>query len=100
MYMLQFSFMKGIFQKLSILWWSLNPHFPLRGFINLLRPRQNSCHFADIFRLIFLHENCCILIQISLRLVPEASIHSKSALNQKMACCPTSDEPLFDGLIY
>ena len=33
----------------------------------MLRPRQNGCpHFADISKLIFFHQNCFILISISL----------------------------------
>ena len=35
------------------------------------RPGQNGRHLADnIFRCIFLNENICILIKISLKLVP------------------------------
>ena len=31
---------------------------------NTLWPEQNGCHFADdIFKFIFLHENCCILFR-------------------------------------
>ena len=37
-----------------------------RRTINVLKPIQNVSHFADdIFKLIFLYQNCCILIQIS-----------------------------------
>ena len=33
--------------------------------------RQNGCHFTDdIFKFIFLFENCWIFIQISMKLVP------------------------------
>ena len=39
--------------------------------INTLRPRQNGRHFADdIFECIFLNENVCIPIKISLKFVP------------------------------
>ena len=35
--------------------------------LNTLRLKQNGCHFADaIFKHIFVNENICILIQISL----------------------------------
>ena len=40
----------------------------LKYWLNKLRLRQND-HFADyIFKLIFLNKNCCIFIQISLRI--------------------------------
>ena len=40
-----------------------------------LRLEQHGCHFADnIFKQIFLNENCCILIEISLKFVPEARV--------------------------
>ena len=43
--------------------------------INILRPKQNSRHFAyDFFKMIFLNENCCILIDVSLKFVPKAGI--------------------------
>ena len=36
---------------------------------NTLRPRQNGWHFADnIFKILYLNENSCILLQVSLRL--------------------------------
>ena len=45
---------------------------------NALRLRQNGCHFADnIFKCTFLNEIFCILIQISLKFVPEGPIDSK-----------------------
>ena len=39
--------------------------------VKTLRPKQNGCQFAeDIIKLIFLPENCCILIQILLKFIP------------------------------
>ena len=36
-------------------------------FINISRWKQNTCHFTHvIFKYIFLNENYCVLIQISL----------------------------------
>ena len=35
--------------------------------INILRLRQNDCHFAEIFKPIFLYGNFCVLIPISLK---------------------------------
>ena len=40
--------------------------------LNSSSPEQNSRHFTDgIFKCIFMNENVCILIQISLKFVPE-----------------------------
>ena len=55
---------------------------------------QNGCHLADnVFKLIFLNENCCIFIQISLTFVPKGPINNKSTLVQKTAWCRTGDTP-------
>ena len=49
--------------------------------IDTLRPRQDNCHFADaIFKVIFVSENSCILIKISLTYVPGGPVYHKSAL--------------------
>ena len=54
--------------------------------IYTLRPRQDGWHFADnIFRCIFLNENFCITIWISLKLVLEGLFDNKSALVEIMA---------------
>ena len=51
--------------------------------------------FADgIFKFIFLNEKYCILIKISLELVPKGPIDNKSALIQVMAWRWTGDKPL------
>ena len=43
--------------------------------------RQDGYHFADdIFNIIFLHENGCIFIQISLKSVPKGAIINIPAL--------------------
>ena len=52
-----------------------------------LRPEWNSLHVADnIFKWIFFNENFCILIQISMRIVPNGSPANKSALAQVRIC--------------
>ena len=43
---------------------------------NTLRPRQNGCHFADIFKCIFFNENVWILINISLRFIPQGPVNN------------------------
>ena len=48
----------------------------------------------DIFKLTFLNEKDCILIEISLKLVPHGPIDNKSSLAQVMACRLTGSKPL------
>ena len=62
--------------------------------INTFRPRQKGCHFADdIFRLVSSYEKCSLLIQISLRFVPNGPIDSMATLVQIMAWHQTGDKP-------
>ena len=50
-------------------------------FINSSPPGQNGRHFADdIFRCIFVNENFCILIKISLKFVAKSPIDNRPAL--------------------
>ena len=59
--------------------------------------KWNGRHFAvDIFKCIILYENCCILIQISLKFVWKGPVNDKPALVQIMAWCRTSYKPLFE----
>ena len=52
-----------------------------KNLINTLRPRQNGRHFPDdIFKWIFLNENLSILIDISLKFVPNGPINNIPAL--------------------
>ena len=53
----------------------------------------------DIFKCIFLNENVSILIQISLKFVPECPIDNKSALVQVMAWRRTGDKPLSEPMM-
>ena len=54
--------------------------------INRSLPGQNGRHFMDdILRCIFVNETFCILIKISLKFVPQGSIHNDSALASIMA---------------
>ena len=49
--------------------------------INLFPPEENGCHFADvIFRNIFANEKFCILIEISLKFVPNGPSDNNPAL--------------------
>ena len=48
--------------------------FPLQYKIKILRPKQNGRHYANISKLLFLYDKCCIWlkwIQVSLKLAPK-----------------------------
>ena len=48
---------------------------------NTLRPRQTGRHFPDdIFRSVFLNENCCIFMKFSLKIVPHGPVNNIPAL--------------------
>ena len=65
----------------------------------MLRLKQNGCDFADnFFNFIFLNENLCILIQISLKFVPRV-IDNQQALVHIMVWHQKGDEPLFESTI-
>ena len=62
--------------------------------------RQNDPLFADgIFKRIFLNENICILVKISLNFVPKGPIDNMSALVQIMAWIWTCDKPLSEPMM-
>ena len=61
---------------------------------NLLRQRRNRCHFADIFKCIFLNENVWISIDVPLKFVPKGPINNIPALVQIMAWHRLGDKPL------
>ena len=56
-------------------------------FSNTLRQRHNGCHFADIFKFIFLNGKFCILIKISLKMILKGPIYNKSSLVQVKSWC-------------
>ena len=58
------------------------------------RDKMATMFADDIFKFIFLNKKCCILIKISLELVPKVPIDNKSALIQVMAWHWTGDKPL------
>ena len=66
-----------------------------KRYFNSSPPGQKDHHFADdVFRCIFVNENICIWIQISLKFVPERPFDNKSALVQIMAWCRKGDKSL------
>ena len=61
---------------------------------NTLRPSQNGPHFPDdIFKRIFLNAKWCILINISLKFVPQGPINNIPLLVQIIAWCRSGDKP-------
>ena len=57
-------------------------------------------HFAEnIFKSIFLNENCYILIKIWLKFVTKGSFDKKPALVQIMTCRQTVDKPLSEPMM-
>ena len=52
----------------------------------------------DNFQCIFLNEEFCILIRISLNVVPKGPIDNKRALIQVMALCRIGDKPLLEPM--
>ena len=60
--------------------------------VNTLRPRQNGCHFPDIFKCIFLNEK--LQLKMSLKFVPKGPVDNIPALVQIMAWRRPGDKPL------
>ena len=54
---------------------------------------------AAISKYIFLCENCCVLIQTSLKFVSTGPINNKPALDQIIAWCRTDDKPLSEPML-
>ena len=68
--------------------------------VNTLRPRWNGCHFPDeIFKCIFLNENVCFTIKISLTFVPSGQINNIPALVQIMALHRSDDKALSEPMM-
>ena len=84
----------------SVATW-IEPHHNTWGkSLNTLRPRPNGRHFADdIFKCIFLNENVCIPIKISMKFVPKGPINNIPALVQIMAWRRPGDKPLSEPMM-
>ena len=67
--------------------------------INTLNPRQNGCHFPDIFKWIFSNENAWILVKISLKFVPKGLIDNIPALVLIMAWHRIGNKPLSEPML-
>ena len=71
-----------------------------KGLLNSSPPGQNGRHFADdTFKCIFVNQNSCNLIQISLTFVLNGPIDDKPALVQVMAWHRTGDKPLHEPML-
>ena len=57
-----------------------------------IEPRQNGCHFADIFKCIFFKENLCLLITISLKFTPTGAIIINPSLVKIMGWHQTGEK--------
>ena len=67
---------------------------------NTLRPRQDGRHFADdIFTCNFVNENCCILIEFSLKYVRKGPIDNNPSLVRIMAWRRSGDKPLSEPMM-
>ena len=68
--------------------------------LNILRPRQNCCHFVDdLFKCIFFNENVWISIKNSLNFVRKVRINNIPALVQIMAWCQPGDKSLSETVM-
>ena len=69
--------------------------------VSTLRPRQHGHHFPDdIFKCIFLNENVCIAIEISLKFVPPGPDNNIPALVRIMAWCQPGDKPFYEVMMF
>ena len=64
------------------------------------RLSQDGRRFAwDIFKILFLYENCCALVKISLKLVPNAPIYKKTSLIQMMVWRRLGDNSSYEPMM-
>ena len=67
---------------------------------NTLRLRQNGRHFPDdILKCIFMNENFCFFILVSLKFVPKGPINNIPALVLIMAWRRSGDKPLSEPML-
>ena len=83
--------------NITIIAYSITNH---RSFFSYWDQDKMAAIFADdIVKCIFLHENYCILFQISLKFVPKASIDNIPALVQMMAWHQPGNKPLSEPMM-
>ena len=72
----------------------------MREDITNVMPEWRGRNFPDdIFKRIFLNENICVLIQMSLKFVPKGLIDDKSAYVLEIAWRRTVDKPCLKPLL-
>ena len=89
----------GMVCGVSVKWTEINGvcvEVPLMG---LLSNYLGHFRIAQHIRCIFMNENLCILIIISLKFVPKGPIDNKPALVQVMAWRQTGDKPLPEPML-
>ena len=92
------SWQKGFHNSISWLLVSYNVTNSLTS-INWFPPGHNGPRSADDrFRCIFVNENICILIKISLKFLRKGSIDNKPALVEIMAWRQIDDKPLSEPM--
>ena len=73
----------------------------LVAWVNLSPPGQEGRHFAyGIFKCIFLNENICTTIQMSLKYVRKGPIDNTWAMVHVMAWRRTGDKPLSEPMLF
>ena len=76
------------------------PYLNFQSLFKASLPGQYGHHFTDdIFQYIFFSERFCILIQISLKFVPNEPIDNKVALIQLMTWHQTGNKPLSEPML-
>ena len=66
---------------------------------NTLMPRQNGCHFPDIFKCFSMIKNVWISIKISLKFIIKGPVNNIPALVQIMAWRRPGDKPLSEPIV-
>ena len=80
--------------------WKMSAILPQPQCVNSSPPGQNGRHSGDdIFRCIFLNENVCIFIKISLKFVSKGSIDNNPALVQIMVWHRIGDKLLSEPML-
>ena len=70
------------------------------GSLNSSPPGQDGCHFPDdIFKCIFVNENFCMWVKISLQIVPKGPIDNSPALVKSMAWRRIGNKPFSEPML-
>ena len=85
----------------NIIWWASQlKHISITRPVNILRLKQNGCHFPDdILKWISLNENVWISMKNTLKFVPKDLINNIPALVQINCWCWAGNNPLPELMI-